>query len=116
MAFMWDQRERLLRDDDWTAPALAEELYCMFGPQVPNNTEAPVNVSLPTGSQVPPFQISNAPLDNIPMFDFHHADGTPGGNIFFSGGNFFFQGPGSQPSLMGGGGGGGGGPTVPVWG
>ena len=68
MAFLYDQRQRLLREY-WTAPGLAEEIFAMMSPDVPNNTAAPVQINLPTGSTVQPIQIGNydpgAPVINF---------------------------------------------------
>ena len=114
--FGFDQRQRLMRES-WTANSLAEELFAMFSPDAPNDTQAPVQVSLPTGSTVAPFQIGNAPVDGpTSVFNITHTDGSDGGSITFDGGNFFFTEPGGTPVAMGGGSGGGGGPVIPVWG
>lgn len=117
--FGWDQRQRLQRRN-WGADAegLSEELFAMFSPQVPNTTEAPVQVSLPNGNTEAPFQIgnvSNRPDDSVPVFSITRNDGSPFGNISISGDTFVFTSgtPGATPRPMGGGGGGGG---VPVWG
>ncbi len=126
--FGWDQKDRLLRES-WTADALAQELYAMFGSNVPNDTSAPVNVTLPVGNKVAPYQITGAPPSG-PAITINRNDGTtinfnndgsvtqtppptdPG--FGFGGGGAgqttTLSGPGAE------GGGGSGGPVIPVWG
>lgn len=115
--FGWDQRQRLLREN-WNAPALAEEIFAMMSPDVPNNTEAPVNVALPTGSIVAPYQIANyTPGD--PIMSFTGKNGADLGCLTLGTGgvvNFNSNGSGTGTSTSIGGGSGSGGTTIPVWG
>lgn len=108
--FGWDQKDRLLRES-WTADELAQELYAMFGAQVPNNTAAPVNVTLPPANKVAPYQVTDAPANNGPAMTINRNDGT---TVTFNN-DGTVTGPDGRP-VSGGGGGGGGGPVVPVWG
>ena len=111
--FGWDQKDRLLRES-WTADALAQELYAMFGAQVPNNTQAPVNVTLPSGNPVAPFEVTGAPPTG-PALVINRNDGTT--VTYNNDGTITSTPPGGQPTqVSGGGGGGGGGPVIPVWG
>ena len=107
--FGFDQRARLLRES-WNADNLAQELYAMFGDTVPNNTQSAVNVNLPTGNTVAPFQAQNIP-DGSPIFKITRPNGTT--DVFsINGGVPEING---MPISSGGGGGGGSG-GVPVWG
>src|ERR1700682_1783557 len=87
MAFLFDQRTRLLRES-WTADALAQELYAMISADVASNTLAPVSISLPVNSPVAPIQIGNyAP--GQPIMRFLNSDGSNAGSLSFQ--NFVFN-------------------------
>jgi len=116
MAFLYDQRTRLLRES-WTADALAQELYAMISADVASNTRAPVSISLPTADTVAPITIGNN-TPTSPVFQINHPNGTTD-TITLVNGQWFDSNSGNNqgPILMGGGGGGsGGGPVIPVWG
>lgn len=44
MAFQWDQRSRLLREEEWDANGLAQEIYAMMSPDAPASTQGPVEI------------------------------------------------------------------------
>jgi hypothetical protein len=111
MAF-GDERVRLLRQEDWTAPGLAQELFAMMAPDIPNTTQSPVAVNLPSEATVAPFQIQNG-TDDQPVFSIKKNDGTPIGTVGLQDGQFIFTDPNGLRTPMGGGSGG---TTVPVWG
>lgn len=76
----------------------------MMSPEVPSNTQGPVQVALPVGSTVAPFQVGNV-QDGQQLFSFAHPDGTPFGGISIVGGNLVFDNPsGTQQQATGGGG------------
>lgn len=114
MGFFWDQRQRLRREN-WgsNAEGLSEELYGMFSPETPMDTQAPVTVSLPEGSTQAPYNIGNF-TDGGDVFNIRGRAGEAIGSISISGGSFFFTSPGGTPTRMAGSGGGGGGGTVTV--
>lgn len=101
--FGWDQRQRLLREY-WTAPGLAEEIFAMMSPDVPNNTQAPIAVNLPTEATVAPFQVGNYTLGD-PVIHFTGKSGQDLGSWAPSTDQFIEK----VTSGSGGGGGGGGG-------
>ena len=68
MAFFFNQRQRLLREN-WTASALAEEIFAMMSPDTPMTTDNSVKVDLPTESKVAPYQVGNYTLGD-PVFSF----------------------------------------------
>jgi hypothetical protein len=109
--FGWDQKDRLLRES-WTADALAQELYAMFGDQVPNNTAAPVDVTLPMGSPVAPYQVTGAP-DTGPALQITTNDGTV---TNYNNDGTITTGPPDNQQPVNAIGGGGSAPGVPVWG
>jgi hypothetical protein len=114
MAFLFDQRTRLLRES-WTADALAQEIYAMISADTPANTQGPVSISLPKGATVAPITIGNNGPDN-PVFDIKRP-GLPDENIFLINDQWFIDngnGQGKQPMFAGGGSSGG--QVVPVWG
>jgi len=45
MGFLRDQSTRLLREDGWTAPDLASELYAIFNAEVPFTVDGPVQIT-----------------------------------------------------------------------
>lgn len=45
MAGLSDQRSRLLREDNWDATGLSQELYSMFAPGAPEVTSAPISIN-----------------------------------------------------------------------
>lgn len=110
--FGFDQRERLLREENWTANGLAQELYAMFSPDVPSNTLSTVTITPPTGSTVAPITIGNVP-DGGTVFNITHQDGSAAGSIGIGPDGLTFTDPNGNTSPVGSGGGGGG---VPVWG
>lgn len=114
MAFFYTQRQRLRREEGWSATSLAQEIFSMMSPDVPMETRGPVLVSLPEGSTEAPYQIGNF-SDGNTGFSITNTDGTPYGDISIDGGQWFFTEPGGQPTIMGGGGGDGS-SGVPVWG
>lgn len=86
--FGWTEKERLLRES-WSADALAEELYAMFGERVPNETGAPVKIDLPTGSTVAPIQIGNYdPNAGAPIISVRGHAGELVGEIGLDGDGF----------------------------
>lgn len=110
--FGFDQRQRLMREENWTATGLAQEIWAMMQPDVPNNTQAPVNVALPQGSTAAPFQVAGF-SDGETIFNITKGNGQKYGDISIVGGQFMFTDPNGKQTSMGGGGGG---TTVPVWG
>ena len=44
MALDWDQRQRFLREENWTATDLAQELFASMSPDRPQTTEAPIEM------------------------------------------------------------------------
>lgn len=108
--FGYDQKDRLLRES-WTADALAQELYAMFGSQVPNNTQSPVTVMLPMNAPEAPFQVTGAPPGGS-SFVINRNDGTT--INFNNDGTITSTTPGQPPQQVSGGVSGGG-PVVPVW-
>lgn len=91
MAFFFDQRQRLLREENWTAHALAQEVFGMMSPDVPMNTESAVKVSLPTGATVAPYQVGNF-QDGNPVMSFTKPDGSAGPTLTLDGGQWFVNG------------------------
>src|SRR3990167_1524023 len=53
MALGYTQRPRLLREDNWTAPDLAQELYAMMSPDTPDSTQAPIEMQNGYDDMVP---------------------------------------------------------------
>ena len=117
MAFGWEERPRLLREESWTAPALAQEIYASLSPDAPTSTNGPVqiNQSNPNAS-VAPLTIGNA-SNSGPAITINRQDGI---TINFNGdGTITSQSDdGGQQQVNGGGGGRGssGGQVIPVWG
>ncbi len=107
--FGWDQRQRLLREF-WTAPALAEEIFAMMSPDVPNNTDAQVAITQPVGSKVAPIQIGNYD-PGAPVI---HFSGRGGEDLGSWAPDFTPQNSAVPGSGGGGGGGGGSGVQVPM--
>ncbi len=69
MAFLWDQRQRLLREEGWNATELAKELFAMFSPDVPDNTRAPISIDNTKKNTVSPITFDGA------------GSGTVAGNV-----------------------------------
>ena len=78
--FGFDQRQRLLRST-WSGPdgagELSEELFAMFSPDAPNNTQAPMAIDLPQAMRdagIAPIQIPSSG-DTAPIFSIGHPNG-----------------------------------------
>src|ERR1700692_4382465 len=108
MAFLYDQRTRLLRES-WTADNLAQELYAMISADVASNTHGPVTVTS-ENANIAPITICNVQSVS-PIFNITNP-GEPPIEISIVDNQFLING---QP-MSGGGGGGGGGSIIPVWG
>ena len=83
----------------------------MFGDQVPNNTAAPVDVTLPMGSKTAPYQVTGAPPDG-PAITINRNDGIT--TNYNNDGTITTGPPDNQQPVNAIGGGGA--PGVPVWG
>ena len=109
--FGYDQRDRLLRES-WDADGLAQELYAMFSPDVPANTNGAVSITAAPGDTVAPLQITTPDSGQV------LSATTPNGTTY----DLSFGDNGLQQSTDGGtpqpvgSGGGGGGKATPVWG
>lgn len=109
MAFFFDQRQRLLREN-WTANELSQEIFAMMSPDSPMTTQAPVTVSQqPNG--VAPFQVQSSPDGTTPLFSVNG-----GSTVLSFAGNQFTVTQGGTTKVIAGGGGGSGGSVIPVWG
>lgn len=109
MAFMWEQRPRLLREENWNAQQLSQEIYAMISPDSDVSTDGNVQINANPKATVPPFVISGLPNDGSPAMQMRRSDGTV---INFNNNGTVTSTPaGGTPQQVSGGGGG-----VPVWG
>jgi len=79
MAGLWQERQRLLREEKWTANGLAEELYAMISPDVPEDFQAPTTFHQTPGG-APAITITGAG-EGDSVFDFKGRDGAKVGDI-----------------------------------